>query len=187
MEITEALKKLDPENDEHWTNQGLPALNPLAEILGVKNVKREQVTEADPQFNREAARQSKQEPGPAADDQPTEQKQDEASEEDEGEKDIHQLIADADAEVEAIRHQKTELERELTKAQNERDRLITIRDSGEDRHHNQREIIRHIQRQNEARKAQRTPQPGSAAPSDLDASLSVKKTRPSYPNKREQG
>lgn len=47
-QIIEALRKLDPNNDEHWTADGLPKL----EALGVKDVKRAEVTKAAPHFTR---------------------------------------------------------------------------------------------------------------------------------------
>lgn len=60
-ELTEVLSQLDPENDEHWTGEGLPALDAVHK-LGFKNPRRPDVTAASPGFNREAARAGKPEP-----------------------------------------------------------------------------------------------------------------------------
>ncbi len=48
-QILEALQTLDTENDEHWTNQGLPAVA----ALGIDDLKRKDITEAAPHFTRE--------------------------------------------------------------------------------------------------------------------------------------
>lgn len=52
--ITEALQRLDPANDEHWTGDGLPRIDALAKLDVVAT--RAEVTAASPQFNREALR-----------------------------------------------------------------------------------------------------------------------------------
>lgn len=49
-EVLKALQGLDPQNDEHWTDQGLPRLA----ALGGK-YSREQITQAAPDFNRATA------------------------------------------------------------------------------------------------------------------------------------
>lgn len=51
--ITEALAKLDPAEDKHWNQDGLPSLKALVEITGTKSITRKQVTEAAPHFTRE--------------------------------------------------------------------------------------------------------------------------------------
>ena len=53
MEILEALNQLDATNDEHWTQEGLPKLDVVSAILD-QEVKRKEVTDAAPDFNREA-------------------------------------------------------------------------------------------------------------------------------------
>jgi hypothetical protein len=50
-EILEAVKSLDPANDEHWTSDGLPRLDAVENLLGA-GVTRKQVTNAAPDFNR---------------------------------------------------------------------------------------------------------------------------------------
>ncbi len=51
MKITDALAKLDVENDEHWTTEGAPLVAVVSEIAG-REVKRSEITEAAPQFSR---------------------------------------------------------------------------------------------------------------------------------------
>ena len=50
--ILEALQKLDPTNDNQWTQEGLPKLEALKFMMGGENVTREQVNEAAPGFTR---------------------------------------------------------------------------------------------------------------------------------------
>lgn len=47
--IIDALKTLDPKNDEHWTNDGQPAVA----ALGIVDLKRKDITDAAPHFSRE--------------------------------------------------------------------------------------------------------------------------------------
>jgi len=51
-QITTALTKLDPTNDEHWTAQGLPRVETVAELAGLSDLKRSDITEAAPDFTR---------------------------------------------------------------------------------------------------------------------------------------
>lgn len=51
MQLIEALKALDPDNNEHWTQEGLPVVAEVAKLTGV-NVTRAEVTAAAPHFNR---------------------------------------------------------------------------------------------------------------------------------------
>lgn len=51
QKIVEALKKLDPQNDNQWTQDGLPKLDALKFTIG-EAVTREQVQEAAPDFSR---------------------------------------------------------------------------------------------------------------------------------------
>lgn len=53
--ILNAAIKLDPANEDHWTGQNLPAIDPLNEFLseaGYEAVKRADVNEAIPEFVR---------------------------------------------------------------------------------------------------------------------------------------
>lgn len=50
-QIKAAIGKLDPEDDDHWTNDGLPAVDAVAAILDGK-VTRKQIDAAAPGFMR---------------------------------------------------------------------------------------------------------------------------------------
>ena len=53
-EILEAVRALDPHNDEHWTADGLPRLDAVENLLGA-SVNRKSVTNAAPDFSRQVA------------------------------------------------------------------------------------------------------------------------------------
>ena len=53
--IKEALSKLDPENDNHWTADGQPRLDTLKILTGNPGLSREDVTTAAPGFTRAQA------------------------------------------------------------------------------------------------------------------------------------
>lgn len=53
-EILEAVRALDPKNDEHWTADGLPRLDAVENLLG-GDVNRKAVTNAAPDFTRSVA------------------------------------------------------------------------------------------------------------------------------------
>lgn len=53
--IAEAVKQLDPKNDNHWTADGLPRIDTLKTLTGDQSVSRESVEKAAPNFNREVA------------------------------------------------------------------------------------------------------------------------------------
>lgn len=67
-DILAALGSLDPEQQEHWTEQGLPAMEVVKELLG-EEITRKELTAAAPLFNRESLElgesQQKQEEPPA--------------------------------------------------------------------------------------------------------------------------
>lgn len=60
--ISEALRKLDPENDNHWTTTGQPRLETVRMVAGDQTISREDVDGADKDFDRNAARNA---PAPA--------------------------------------------------------------------------------------------------------------------------
>ena len=55
-EILEAVRALDPQNDEHWTADGLPRLDAVENLLG-SDVSRKTVTDAASSFTRAAAQE----------------------------------------------------------------------------------------------------------------------------------
>lgn len=57
MKINEALARLDPDNDEHWTADGLPRMDAIVDLLGGDtSVTRKAVTDASPGLTREVAK-----------------------------------------------------------------------------------------------------------------------------------
>jgi hypothetical protein len=55
MDLLQVLRTLDPENDDHWTTDGLPRVDAVTKIVGGK-VDRDQITDAAPLLNRESMR-----------------------------------------------------------------------------------------------------------------------------------
>ncbi len=55
MKIKQALKILDPKDDLHWTAEGLPRMEVVEGLVGDSSIKRADVTNAAPEFNREEA------------------------------------------------------------------------------------------------------------------------------------
>lgn len=52
--VAEAMNKLDPSNDDHWTADGKPAVAAVCEACG-RNVTRQEIEIIVPDFNRDAA------------------------------------------------------------------------------------------------------------------------------------
>jgi len=52
MEIKEALAKLDHDDNDQWTADGLPRIDVVANLTGDKQLKRQDITDADPKFMR---------------------------------------------------------------------------------------------------------------------------------------
>jgi len=54
LTLVQAVRKLDPANDEHWTTSGQPAMKAVGALFG-KSVTRASVAEVAPGYDREAA------------------------------------------------------------------------------------------------------------------------------------
>ena len=54
MNIRQALEKLDTSNDDHWTADGMPRVDVVAELIGNTDLKRIDITSAAPDFTRDA-------------------------------------------------------------------------------------------------------------------------------------
>lgn len=54
--LAEAIGQLDPENDAHWTAQGLPAMDAIENIMGSKSVTRADVNAAADGYTRDKAK-----------------------------------------------------------------------------------------------------------------------------------
>lgn len=53
MQTKDALYRLDPANDEHWTADNQPTVAAVRELTGNPNLTRQEITEADPEFSRQ--------------------------------------------------------------------------------------------------------------------------------------
>lgn len=53
--ITDALAKLDPKNDNHWTSDGLPRIDTVKMLAGDPTLTRESITAEMPNFSRQTA------------------------------------------------------------------------------------------------------------------------------------
>ena len=53
--IAAAVRGLNPENDEHWTGAGLPAMAAVEDLVGSKDIKRADVEAAVPGWDRDKA------------------------------------------------------------------------------------------------------------------------------------
>ena len=75
MDLRQALSQLDPENDEHWTQDGAPLIFVLEDLMGVKGLKRQAVVDTAPKLTRESARKALTvtEPVPEAEAAPSEE------------------------------------------------------------------------------------------------------------------
>ncbi len=52
MDIREAVSKLDKENDDHWTGDGLPSMKAVENLVGDSSIKRKDVTQVVGDFRR---------------------------------------------------------------------------------------------------------------------------------------
>lgn len=85
--IVETLLKLDPKNDNQWTQEGLPKVDVLKFLSGGETWTREQITEAAPGFTRSnpiIGDGSNGELDEVASEQPVEGEQDQASAQEQG-------------------------------------------------------------------------------------------------------
>lgn len=55
LKIVDALRMLDPENDDFWTDAGLPKVSAVEDASGVVGVTRKDINSAWPEFTRDAA------------------------------------------------------------------------------------------------------------------------------------
>jgi len=179
-EIREALTKLDPANDDHWTGEGYPAIDAVNKLVP-GTVKRAEITEAAPTFTRENPKleaeplpkeQSPTEPsgqdqGEGGDEGEgdainTEAQNDAGAEptpstEPEGEDDEDELdeleaaVRAADKEVEKVQAELDERRKALDAAIRKRDRLIEARERNRPKHANTLAIQGYLKRQKQVR------------------------------------
>jgi len=181
MTIKEALAQLDPMVDEHWTADGLPRMDVVEGLVGTKEITRQDVTEADPEFCREEALNRAAE-AEENDDDASAQVQ-ERQEEGQGEVvtklDLDQQIQDMDAEITSLQKARDDVARE-------RDRLQQAEYGGHTAADDTKARLAYIRKQHELRleRAGRRAeifkqlQPGDISKgSQLDAAMSRKTAR----------
>lgn len=125
--LLEALGKLDPTNDNHWTAEGLPRLETVRMLAGDQTVSREAITQVAPEFNRATAAANS-----AGTEQP-EQNAPVATSEDEREMETE--LAELDSHIAKIQQYLEQGRQELEKALNRRDALVNALHKPEDPTH----------------------------------------------------
>ncbi len=55
MNLAQAIAKLDPEDEDHWTADGLPRMDVLVEFTGDRSITRAQVSGLSPELTRDTA------------------------------------------------------------------------------------------------------------------------------------
>lgn len=118
--ITDALAFLDPEDDGNWTQDGLPRMDVMEKLLDNRDLNRQDVTDADPEFNRDKARAMRKE---KEDGKQEEAPEAEAQEVEEAE--------EADT-TESLDQEIAELQKERSLLDKEIDALVALRDKLED-------------------------------------------------------
>ena len=113
--ILEALGKLDPANENHWTADGLPRIETVRMLAGDQSITREQITAEAPDFSRETAALPPTETPAAVEEQaPAEAV------------DYSEAIEKAKAEVGRLTEIRNEVDAALTKATKDLDDLIDL-------------------------------------------------------------
>lgn len=149
MDIKEAIAELDPKNDAHWTEDGLPLVDEVQKIAGDFDITREQITEASPDVTRASA---------LADVEPDED-EDGTEEQAESETPLDPLaeakerLAEVTKVCGELRSARERIDAELKAAQAEHDRLQTYIDRTTPRDSNQENINQYLAKQHEIREA----------------------------------
>jgi len=115
--VFEALKKLDPANDEQWTSDGMPRIEAVEKIYG-EPVSRKQINDAAPDFNRELA---------VAAPPPEQPDKEGPVDEDDFDKEYLQLVGEieeVDRQVDKLEKQRLNLRRRLAKSEARRAELF---------------------------------------------------------------
>ena len=121
MTIEDALLQLDPNDDSHWTTDGLPKVDIIAELTGNKDVSRADITAVDATFNRksllpkEQSNEAPQEPPIVPPDEATQ-------------KDLDTKIETLKSEVEKLQAQREILNKQIHSKTLELDTLYLKRD-----------------------------------------------------------
>jgi len=198
--IREALAKLDPSNDAHWTADGMPAMAVVEELVGDKSIKRKDVTSAAPGFTRSTP--SLGSPSPSGDPQPDPEDQaakspspdpqpdpDDGPEEEPDADEEEAAFQAADERVQKAVKGLEEAQKELSQAQKELDLLVAERERKSAGRTSQHDIMNFIASQNRLRQERATARQrlteqlggvdpaevGAAAP--IDRAMARKNTR----------
>jgi len=117
--IQDALRFLDPEDDNNWTQDGLPRMDIMERLLDNKDLNRQDVTDADPEFCREKARAMREE----LKDGLQERKQEDAQETAQ----VVETTVSLDEEIAQLTIKREAVDKEIRTLQNRRDRLEQVR------------------------------------------------------------
>lgn len=207
--IQEALKQLDPENNDHWTSDGLPRIDVVANLSGVKQLKRGDISAAAPTFTQDnPTLEAGELPPTEQDPDPETLGQDEIGEgpkvEDEeardefGDADFDELtgsLKEADAELQRAQEALDAANRKHRAIQAKRDRILEARERRQGPHENQLGIQQFLasqaklreQRAERARRVQEQLGEVPQAKSPLDQSMQRKtghgQGRKEFPNR----
>lgn len=116
--ILEALGKLDPSNDNHWTNDGLPRIDTVRMLAADPTITRETITAEAPNFSRQTV--AAVQPPVTATTKTTESSKEEVVNYD-------KLISEAQEGVQEILRVRDEVQAELNKRQDKLDALINAK------------------------------------------------------------
>lgn len=173
-DIAEALLALDPDNSEHWTDQGLPSMEAIKAIVGDSSITRRDVNDVDANYNREAAHSAQAvEPGAEPPEAPP--ATDDSGAGDPAVEALRAAEAAAHAAQEAADRANAELAAAMASLETEKDRNPTAA-----RRWTFQDSMRHLQRRQEEERARVAAAAIEAAkrpvsqfgPSELDRALS---------------
>lgn len=147
MDLADALASLDPENDDHWTQDGSPKLETISALVGEK-VSRGAITKAFPNLDRDAARdaaaKAAEEAAAAAAAAPDEP--DEPSVEEEVDE-LQMAVEEAEARMHECRAALDKAQKEMGQAQVEFEKILVEYDKSHPPMSNQEKIMEYLEGQ----------------------------------------
>lgn len=154
--IKTALNSLNPEDDNLWTNDGLPRMDVVEGLLNDKAITRKDVTEADPEFCRDTAKvrcdtkaqEAQNDVSPKV--QTGNQEETQAPEVN-PEEQLRAHIVELDEAIRKLSEERTELDKEIHKLQLYRDKLQTESHTSHSAKEDMKARMRYIESQNKAR------------------------------------
>lgn len=141
-QIEEALLVLDPDDDSHWTEDGLPVVQVVSDLVGKPDLTREEVTSVSPQFGRQKSRELRDLQNKDVDALP---------ESTEPEAELASKIRDEDEKIAELSEKQQEIDQELKIAYRERSRLVSLQLSHRGEQSNQQAIRAAIESSNRRR------------------------------------